>query len=222
MNVRLFLVLMLFIFLSKNTLATNQFPDILIYNGKEYTLPVYFYETYLEKYFEKHPDKRPNGIISSALWRGYVATYEVRDNKFLLKDIEIEVWKDSTNTSNGLVWKSVIFEVFPDTNHLKMDWVTELLVAPYGELIDSTVFDYKSAYSNYLLFEIDKGDIIHIENFNSKQFENFKSKQFQIFKETSEYKRLLNEETGGEPDMFFDYYLKSHITDYIDKILNNK
>ena len=77
MSIRLFLAFVLLSILSKDALATEQYSDILIYKGEEYILPVY----YLEKYFEKYPDKKPNGIISTALWRGYVAVFEIKENQ---------------------------------------------------------------------------------------------------------------------------------------------
>ena len=58
-----------------NAVATEQFPDRMLYKGKEYVISPYP----MESYFEKHPGKKPTGgIVSSALWRGYVATLELK------------------------------------------------------------------------------------------------------------------------------------------------
>ena len=65
------------LFLGINAFATAQYPDKIIYNGKEYDL----HSNPLEEYFQKNPDKKPKAtMISTALWRGYVATFEIKNN----------------------------------------------------------------------------------------------------------------------------------------------
>jgi hypothetical protein len=56
-----------------NAFAPAQAPDRIIYQSKEYSLQT----NPMEEYFAKHPDKQPrSGVMSTALWRGYVATFE--------------------------------------------------------------------------------------------------------------------------------------------------
>src|SRR5690554_7604266 len=62
--------------LKADTALTAQYPDKIKFKGKEYNLN----SNPLEPYFEKYPDKRPKGgIMSTALWRGYVAHFEIID-----------------------------------------------------------------------------------------------------------------------------------------------
>ena len=75
----LFSILLSLALTSPSLLATAQYPDILIHKGKEHSL----FNNPMEAYFEKHPKKKPeSGVRSSALWRGYVATFEFKDNAY--------------------------------------------------------------------------------------------------------------------------------------------
>ena len=79
--------------LSLTTLATAQYPDKIIFNGTEYNLD----SNPLESYFEINLDKRPKGDLkSTALWRGYRATFEMRDSQLFVKDIQIQ-YLDTTD-----------------------------------------------------------------------------------------------------------------------------
>ena len=105
-TMRFFITTALIIFFYLTTYATAQYPDKIIFNGKEYSL----HSNPLETYFEKNPDKRPKGgVISTALWRGYVATFEVRGSQLFVKDIQIEYWdwdtpNKKTTKQNGKVY----------------------------------------------------------------------------------------------------------------------
>lgn len=121
--------------------ATPQMKDILIYEGKEY----YFTKEYLEIY----PEKRPSSeIFSTALHRGYVTTFEIKDNKLFVVEIEVETYPESG-------WKSVFNEFFSNVDNIKADWVTGALEAGRG-------FGILSEYEVYYKFEISEGNIVEI------------------------------------------------------------
>ncbi|MBF0104560.1 MAG: hypothetical protein HQM16_04450 [Deltaproteobacteria bacterium] len=111
--------------------ATAQYPDKIVYNGKKYAL----YTNPMESYFNQHPSKRPKGgVDSTALWRGYVATFEIRDQTLLLKDIEIEVLTKTKEHNNEYQWKSVINKIVHKGQTLPIEWFTGTLVLPSGQL----------------------------------------------------------------------------------------
>lgn len=211
------LTLILTLFVRVNVFATAQYPDEIIYNGKEYNL----HSNPLEAYFEKNPDKRPKGgVMSTALWRGYVATFEVKDNQLFLKDIEIEYHDTTSKESYPYKWRSVIMKVFPDQKDIKIDWLTGLLVIPYGKLVNYVHMGYGSTYKNYILLEIDKGDLKKEKRFKYKEYEKFKKRQFQVFKQTDEYKIIKAElQKDGSSDKFINSFLRDFITQYTSKIL---
>lgn len=214
---RAILIITLTLVLGLNVFATAQYPDKIIYNGKEYSL----HSNPLEAYFEKNPNRRPkSGIMSTALWRGYVATFEVKDNQIFLKDIEIKYQDTTSKESYNYKWRSVKNEVFPDQKDIKIDWLTGLLVIPNGELVNYVHMGYGSTSKNYILLEIDKGDLKQEKKFKYKEYEKFKEKQFQAFKQTDEYKKIKADmQKDGSSDEFVDSFLRSFVTEYTSKIL---
>jgi len=197
--------------------ATAQKPDKLIYNGIEYNL----HSNPLESYFEKNPDKRPKGgVMSTALWRGYVATFEIRDSMLYVKDIQIPYWDTTDNNNHDTKWKSVLNEVFPEQKEIKVEWLTGILVLPYGDLVNYVHMGYGSTYKNYILLEIHKGILKKEKRYNYKEYEKFKEKQFQAFKRTDEYNKLKDElQKEGSSADFIDSFLRSFVTEYTSKIL---
>lgn len=199
-----------------NVFATAQQPDKLIYNGIEYNL----HSNPLESYFEKNPDKRPKGgIMSTSLWRGYVATFEIRDSVLYVKDIQISYY-DTTDNDHDKQWKSVINEVFPEKKEIKVDWLTGILVLPYGDLVNYVHMGYGSTYKNYILLEIEEGFLKNEKRYDYKEYEMFKEKQFIAFKKTDEYKKIKKElQKEGDSDEFIDSFIRSYYTEYTSKIL---
>jgi hypothetical protein len=207
------------IFFCLTTYATAQYPDRIIFNGKEYSL----HSNPLESYFEKNPDKRPKGgVMSTALWRGYVATFEVRDSQLFVKDIQIQYWDTTDKKNHDTKWKSVIMEVFGEQKNIKVDWLTGLLVLPYGKLVNYVHMGYGSTYEKYFLLEINKGDYIKSKQFDYKDYEKFKDKQFAAYKQTDEYKETKAKlKKDGSTDEFIDNFLRSFVTEYTLKILTD-
>lgn len=61
------------------------------------------------------------------------------------------------NEDKDYKWESVIEEVVPDGSILQIDWLTGILVLPYGDTMNYVHMGYRSTYSNYLLLEIKNG-----------------------------------------------------------------
>jgi len=197
--------------------ATSQTPDKIIYKGQEYSLNT----NPLEAFFEKNPDLRPKcEITSTALWRGYIATFEIQDSQLFVKDIVI-MDEDTLSDPHKTTWKSVFNQVFPNQKHIKVDWMKGLLVIPNGELVNYVHMGYASIYENYILLEIDKGNLIHEKNIKSEEYEKLKDRQFNAFKKTNEYKKMKEElkKSGNGSDEFLDSFIKIYETSYTTIIL---
>lgn len=217
----IFIKLLLFLF-GIEAFATSQRPDKLIYNGIEYNL----FTNPLEIYFEKNPEKRPThaygGVVigSSSLWRGYVATFEIKNNKLIVKDIQILCIDTTENNSHDIEWESVLIEVFPEQKELEVDWFTGLLVLPLGNLMNYIHEGYGSTYENYIILEINEGNLKTEKHFNYIEYEKFKERQFQVFKQTKEYKKIKKDlKKKGNSGKFIDSFLRSSITDYTSVIM---
>jgi len=212
------LVLLAVLFGVNQALATAQMPDKIFYNGQEYAL----HSNPMEDYFEKFPDKKPKtGMVSSALWRGYVATFEISDGALVLKDIQAEVPKKDSGKSFDTEWKSFLSDIAPDNKRLKIDWFTGILVLPYGKLINYVHMGYGSTFENYILLEINNGDFKQSREFNHKEYEKFKERQFEAFKKTGEYKKLYDDlkKREGSTDEFINSFIKGFVVSYSSKIL---
>lgn len=190
--------------LSDQVYGTAQEPDILIYMGKRYALQT----NPLEPYFRKFPEKRPKtNTVSTSLWRGYRATFEIIDSVLFLRDIDID-WNDGT--------KSVISEVFPGQSVVPLDWFNGILTVPVGELVRYVHMGYASTYENYTLFEIRSGRFTKSKDFGHEDYEKFKDSQFELFKRTKEYEKIVTflKDKRIKPENL-EPFIKRHETEYI-------
>lgn len=196
--------------------ATPQEPDILIYKGQEYALNT----NPLEMYFAQHPDARPRQktrimVDRSSLWRGYKASFEIRDNQLFVKDIRLLVYGGDKN-NDTTHWRAVLHEVFPAMKDVKADWMTGFLIVPLGEIQQYVHLSYASVYSNYILFEVDKGNIVTEQSITAEQYEIFLDRQFDAYKKTEGYRLRyegLTKDGWSDADAvdylreFVEYYL---------------
>ena len=197
--------------LKAETTLTAQYPDKIKFKGNEYNLN----SNPLEPYFEKYPDKRPQGgVMSTALWRGYVAHFEVVDGQLFVTDIKIEVHDENSNESYPYKWISAFKQVFPDGKKVKIDWYTGILILPHGKMVEYVHMGYASTYSKYWLLEIESGNFNEARKYKTKEFVQFKKRQFEEFQKTDEYRKLYadlkkNDEYGDEN------FIKSFIADFV-------
>ena len=211
---RVFSSIVLSVFFSLTVFATAQIPDKVIYNGKEYML----HNNPLESYFEKYPDKRPKvEVWSNALYRGYIATFEIKGGQLYLKDIEI------LSSYKRKEWKTVRKEVFPKQKSVKIDWMTGILVLPSGKLLNYVDMGYASTFERYTLLEINGGKLVKEKVFEHDDCEKFKEKQFKVFKETDDYKKLKADiqKRSDWTDEAIDSYLQTFVLEFSTKILVN-
>jgi len=163
---------------------TKQIRDSLIYDGKDY----YLNEEILEWYFYKHPERRPDlKAHCTALWRGYVATFEIKEGQLFVEDVSI-----SEDTKANL---KKIRELFP--RNRKFEWYSGLIRIDEfrGEWDDEN----EGAMFEYL--EIYKGDLIQKRTMDFEELEIFKAYQFEYFKTTEEYRKVYTIWKNNTPTM---------------------
>jgi hypothetical protein len=178
--------------------ATAQIPDALTFRGQKYALFV----NPLEAYFKSHKERKPKGgVISSALWRGYVASFELRDSALYVSDIEIEEWTTDSSNERETTWKSVVQSAFPDSSERYCTWYSGLLVLPVGEMTSYVHMGYASLYEKYLVLRVKDGLLTKVREFTGKEYFEFKKRQFQAYKATDEFQASLKELTkdGSDP-----------------------
>ncbi|MBI5382535.1 MAG: hypothetical protein HZA31_11600 [Opitutae bacterium] len=168
--------------------ATAQFPDKITIGSNEQEMIC----NPLESYLEKFPKKRPrDGIQSTALWRGYVAHFEIREEVLWVKDIKIEVTKKGSKAPEWeSEWRSVLQEVFPKTSDRKADWFTGFLILPLGEMTHYVHMGYASEYEQYRLVFVRKGKVKANRVFTTTEYAEYKQLQFKAFSKTERYQAM--------------------------------
>ena len=182
--------------------ATQQSRDVLLYKGKEYRLNT----EPLRPFIEKHPDKDPrnfefswnkdeetpvideNGVTNgwrfssrtstwrSNLVRGYLATFEVKDEQLFLKDIKVP------RSEIIFLW-GAMDEIFPDITELKATWLTGMVEVAYGDVIKTNIAMWYAIHDSYLLLEIREGNVVKEYRLTRGEYEAFKKKRYDALKE---------------------------------------
>lgn len=216
----LFAVLVCGLFVTQ-AFGTAQAPDKIWYEGKLYDMQT----NPMEPYFAKNPGKRPKrSMMLSSLSRGYIATFELVDGGLFLRDFEVLTLEPPNGPLDSMRsgMRSVIGEIIPAGQKMKIDWFDGLLVLPHGKPVTYVHMGYGSTFENYVLIEIAAGDFRRAKTFDNKEYEAFKDRQFAEFKKTDEYKKLVKEliKDGGNSDQKgADSFIRSYVTNYTAKIL---
>ena len=181
--------LLVFAAATSAAMATAQYPDKIWYEGKEHSL----HTNPMSAFFEKHPEKKPESdIMSTALFRGYVATFEFKKDRLVLKDLEIQARKDTGNEDDfETEWVSRKRHVAGRFKELEIDWFTGILILPHGDLVDYVHMGYGSTFENYILLEVTSGKLTGSRSFDHKGYEKFKDQQFKEFKKTADYRDVV-------------------------------
>lgn len=171
--------------------ATSQAPDVLFMDGAKY----FIHSNPLEVYLKKYPGKRPkSGVTSSANWRGYVAVWEIDQDRLFLKDVTVLI---SKNTSDGKSWnaepKSVFQEIFKTESRIPADWFTGYIVIPQGKMVSYVHMGYGSTFEKYIFLKVQKGILTKKWKTDMAGFEKFRREQFKAFKKTKEYQDKIAE-----------------------------
>jgi len=215
--VKKYLFLILFLFHGLSLFATAQYPDIIIYNGKEYDLIV----NPMEIYFENFPERRPQASLrSTALWRGYIAAFEIIQNELWIVDIKIEVRTSDIGAKKFTSeWVSVIKECLDGNSRMKVNWYNGLLIIPYGEMVNYVHMGYASTYEKYFILEIHNGNLKRELNMDYKQFLEFREKQFELYKKTEEYRLFIERiRRNNETEEEIENFLRIFFINYLERI----
>lgn len=163
MNKILLLAVFILLIIPQTTFATAQFPDILIYKGKKVSIN----SNPLESYFnEEHP--RPRDLFQftcTAIWRGYVATWEIKDDYlYLVKLVE--------GTCSDNAKKIPLSRIFPGAKKsIKAIWYSGTLIIPEGKILDYVHMGYESLYEKETRLTIEDGKLVDSKTIDNKSRE---------------------------------------------------
>lgn len=175
--------------------ATAQEPDRIEVDGKVFYLQTNPLEVYMKSIEWEAPEQ---AIISSANWRGYVATWRIESGYLVLDDVEIRV-EDETK-DRGTKRISYLEELFPSRSSIPVKWYSGALVIAYGELVNYVHMGYGSTFEKYQIISVEEGKVIDHLFMTIDEFETYRNQKFKAFQQTELYKEQLKDLTEGEYD----------------------
>ena len=168
--------------------ATEQISDRLIYNGRTYSL----FEGTMELYFFEYPEKRPQNF-HSALYRGYIATFEIIQNELWVVDIE-KYDSEITHNRGTPTYVSFAHECFDGKDRMKVDWFSGLLFLPQRKYF-SNLFEYLQPYRNFKVMVIQNGYFMGQFKMSYRKFNKYAERNMERHKEKEESKKMLEDNT---------------------------
>ncbi len=133
---------------------TAQEHEIIIYEGEEHGMASEPLNDYLKTLKEK-PLLLSN---STACWRGYQGTWEVRDKMLFLVKLVAFVGDDE---EMGLDY------IFPGQKEVFAGWFTGQVRIPQGELLKYVHMEYESIYERDLVLIFEDGVLVDSVNYEN-------------------------------------------------------
>lgn len=179
--------------------ATAQVPDFIVLDGQKERL----HTNPLAAYLADHPGVLPKSdSMSTANWRGYVATWQVVDDRLLLDKVEVRFSNpDTSEDAPGTINRNVISSLFPEGGEIMATWYSGALVIPRGEIVNYVHMGYASTHERYTILKVRSGQITERLDLDAEGFEAYKRAQFKAYKRTADYAALVRELKAGDPDL---------------------
>lgn len=124
---------------------TAQFSECLRHQGAEHAMAA----NPLEDYFVLVGERPAFQATSTALWRGYMGTWEIREGRLYLIGLEGELTDGSPATL------ATVFPAFPD--RVFAHWFNGCLRLPRGKRLKYVHQGYNSIYEEDLLIDVVRG-----------------------------------------------------------------
>jgi hypothetical protein len=179
--------------------ATAQRGDVLLLDGKPHTL----HTNPLSGWLKSHPDVLPSGGVEmSSNWRGYVATWDVADDRLRLRKVEVSYEKGTEPGGSGKVLRPDVFDLvevdvlrtlFPPGGPVVADWYSGTLVVPQGRLVAYVHLGYGSTYERYTILPVRGGVVVRRLDLTAEQFTQLKRERFAAYRKTAEYRQRFDE-----------------------------
>jgi len=180
--------IILFLFFPLKLFGTAQVPDVIIYKGDTLSLNAFPLNFYPDKELinTKTLFESKIGPCCTCCWRGYIAVWEIIDNKLYLTKIKNYCYLSYTRDIEsynkvGIGIDSIGFEfadlklLFPDryeNGKVRADWVNGKLFSPQGNLLFYFQDGSENIYERELEFNFENGLLIGTE-----QLDNSKTKK---------------------------------------------
>lgn len=129
---------------------TAQMPEVLIFNGEKHSLC----SRPLDDYFSLVGASSPfDGLYSTALWRSYIGTWEIIEDRLYL--ISIKGWRSGHEDTFGLSL------IFPDhSERVFAHWYSGILRIPHGGLLEYKHMGFASRYESDIFLRFESGQLV--------------------------------------------------------------
>jgi ankyrin repeat protein len=135
---------------------TAQFGELLLYDGNRHEIT----ETPLDSYFELNGIDPKFYSPHTALWRGYVGSWEIVENKLYLVELDGQT-ENVTIVGNCMdvdVNGASMDTFFPHhQGRVFADWFTGTISIPQGDLLEHLSDEYCSVYEREIVLRVENG-----------------------------------------------------------------
>lgn len=171
-------VLFLLLISFNNVFATKQMAEIIIFEGEEHQLFCEPLEPYLNQ-LTNRPAVLEDGIWSTGNYRGYVGTWEIKNDSLWLIGIVNEYgiydstgkWTLDTEYQDVPISKIIEGSKFP----VHASWYSDVLRIPQGEMLRYVHMGYGSIYEEEIQIKIELGVVINVATIDNKAEGLFRS-----------------------------------------------
>ena len=129
---------------------TNQIPEMLLFEGKK----VAMFTEPLGDYFDMCGLEPPFRSTSTALWRGYVGSWEIINERLYI------IGLDGNLVGGRDATLATVFPDFPE--RVFAHWYSGEIRIPEGRVLRRVYAGYASVFERDLIFELERGVVAKV------------------------------------------------------------
>jgi hypothetical protein len=134
---------------------TAQFGERLKYEGEDVTMAT----TPLDQYFREIGVAPPFVVDCSALWRGYIGSWEIRSNRLYLLSLMGRL-EDGSDINLG--------KIFPNTSGIVFaNWYSGKIRVPRGKRLTYVHQGFASTYEQEIIIQVKNGEVVSTEKISN-------------------------------------------------------
>jgi hypothetical protein len=140
---------------------TAQLPDKITVDGEVLSL----YSNPLEQYWiNGKRKKRPDFCLSEECKRGYIASWEIKDERLYLTKIDgtVRKWFFFTGTKTIPCSLKTVSSNWKNANRIEATWYTGKMRVPLGSMTRFDDHDYDSRFEKEMIITVEGGAVVKV------------------------------------------------------------
>lgn len=188
-------------------MATAQIPDVIVVDGKEHSLNT----NPLDRHLHGLGDAAPKfEVTSTALWRGYIASWELKGGKLFLRSVSVPQYDPEGDEREPV---EMLREIFPGEGEVVAEWYSGALIIPDGAMVEYVHMGYGSTYERYLVALVREGVETKRLRLSEREFRQYRDAQFWKFKASDAYKAMVADMKARQSGADSEYSLSDEQID---------